>query len=103
MDRCLYIEDYLKRGFNNIFRNEYLPINLGTIQKLIDNKKISEDKIIDKKIFWNTGLLKKKSSKIKILAKGTLKSKINIEGCNSSKSAKLKIEKIGGSIVEKKN
>ena len=91
-----------KRGFNNIFRNEYLPINLGTIQKLIDNKKISEDKIIDKKIFWNTGLLKKKSSKIKILAKGTLKSKINIEGCNSSKSAKLKIEKIGGSIVEEK-
>ena len=40
-----------KRGFNNIFRNEYLPINLGTIQKLIDDKKISENKIIDKKIF----------------------------------------------------
>ncbi len=91
-----------KRGFNNIFRKEYLPINLGTIQRLIDTKKISEDKIIDENIFWNTGLLKKKSANIKILAKGTLKSKINIEGCNFSKSAKLIIEKIGGSIVEER-
>ena len=89
-----------KRGFNNIFRKEYLPINLGTIQKLIDDKKISENNVINNEIFWNAGLLKKKKSKIKILAKGNLKSKIKIEGCNFSKSAKLMIEKIGGSIVE---
>ena len=30
-----------KRGFKNIFRKEYVPINLGVIQKLINEKKIS--------------------------------------------------------------
>ena len=69
-----------KRGFNNIFRKEYLPINLGTIQKLIDDKKISENNVINNEIFWNAGLLRKKS-KSKYW-KGNLKSKIKIEGCN---------------------
>ena len=36
-----------KRGFKNIFRKEYVPINLGIIQKLIDEKKISVDKPLD--------------------------------------------------------
>ena len=32
-----------KRGFTNIFRQEYIPINLGTIQKLLDEKKLPEN------------------------------------------------------------
>ena len=88
-----------KRGFNNIFRKEYLPINLGIIQKLIDEKKISHEKTINNEVFWQSGMIKKKDSKIKILANGKLRSKINIEGCNFSKTAKNIIEKNGGSIT----
>ena len=36
-----------KRGFKNIFRKEYVPINLGVIQKLINEKKISAEKPLD--------------------------------------------------------
>ena len=59
-----------KRGFNNIFRNEYVPINLGIIQKLINEKKISVEKPLDLETLLKVGLLKKKNEKIKILAKG---------------------------------
>ena len=58
-----------KRGFNNIFRKEYVPINLGIIQKLINEKKISPDKPLDMETLLKVGLLKKNDN-IKILAKG---------------------------------
>lgn len=47
-------------------------------------------------------LIKKKSNSIKVLGNGELKDKIKIETNLISKSAKDKIEKIGGSIVQKK-
>ena len=58
-----------KRGFKNIFRKEYVPINLGIIQKLINEKKISTDRPLDINTLLNVGLLKKNNN-IKILAKG---------------------------------
>ena len=48
-----------KRGFKNIFRTEYVPINLGIIQKLIDEKKISPAKPLDIETLLKVGLLKK--------------------------------------------
>ncbi len=86
-----------KRGFKNIFRKEYVPINLGTIQKLIDEKKISVDKPLDFETLLEVGLLKKNNN-IKILAKGEFKSKLKFKGFNFSKNAKNIIEKNGGNF-----
>ena len=85
-----------KRGFKNIFRTEYVPINLGIIQKLIDEKKISAAKPLDIETLLKVGLLKKKNNYIKILAKGEFKSKLKFIGFNFSKSAKIIVEKNGG-------
>jgi len=87
-----------KRGFKNIFRKEYVPINLGIIQKLIDEKKISSTKPLDIKTLLKVGLLKKKNNYIKILAKGEFKSKLKFKGFNFSKNAKNIIEKNGGNF-----
>ncbi len=87
-----------KRGFNNIFRNEYVPINLGIIQKLINEKKISVEKPLDLETLLKVGLLKKKNEKIKILAKGEFKSKLKFLGFNFSKNAKIIVEKNGGTF-----
>ena len=87
-----------KRGFKNIFRTEYVPINLGIIQKLIDEKKISAAKPLDIEALLKVGLLKKKNNYIKILAKGEFKSNLNFIGFNFSKSAKIIVEKNGGSF-----
>ena len=87
-----------KRGFKNIFRTEYVPINLGIIQKLIDDKKISATKPLDIETLLKVGLLKKKNNYIKILAKGEFKSKLKFIGFNFSKSAKIIVEKNGGTF-----
>ena len=87
-----------KRGFKNIFRTEYVPINLGIIQKLIDDKKISATKPLDIETLLKVGLLKKKNNNIKILAKGEFKSNLKFIGFNFSKSAKIIVEKNGGAF-----
>ena len=87
-----------KRGFKNIFRTEYVPINLGIIQKLIDENKISVAKPLDIETLLKVGLLKKKNNYIKILAKGEFKSNLKFIGFNFSKSAKIIVEKNGGTF-----
>tara|TARA_B100001109_G_C18409577_1_gene265749 strand:- start:30 stop:485 length:456 start_codon:yes stop_codon:yes gene_type:complete len=86
-----------KRGFKNLFRKEYVPINLGTIQQLINEKKISSDKPLDLEVLLKAGLLKKNKN-IKILAKGEFKSKLKFIGFNFSKNAKTIVEKNGGTF-----
>ena len=88
-----------KRGFTNINRTNYIELNFDEIQRLIDNKKIDPKKIINHKTLISLGLVKSTKTKIKLLAKGQIKNKIDIEDSAFSKSAKDGIEKIGGSIV----
>ncbi len=92
-----------KRGFKNIFRTEYVPINLGIIQKLIDEKKISTEKPLNVASLLKVGLLKKNNNHIKILAKGEFKSKLNFIGFNFSKNAKIIVEKNGGTFENLNN
>ena len=92
-----------KRGFKNLFRKEYVPINLGIIQKLINEKKITPEKPIDLETLLKVGLLKKNNNNIKILAKGEFKSKLKFQGFNFSKNAKVIVEKNGGTFEYLKN
>ena len=88
-----------KRGFTNINRVNYTELNLDKIQKLIDGKKIDPKKIISYKTLLDLGLVKSKKAKIKLLGKGDIKIKVDIEVSAFSKSAKENIEKIGGSVI----
>ena len=92
-----------KRGFKNIFRKEYVTINLGTIQKLINEKKIIPENSLNLEILLKVGLLKKNNNNIKILAKGVFKSKIKFIGFNFSKNAKIIVEKNGGTFENLNN
>ena len=88
-----------KRGFTNINRVNYTELNLDKIQKLIDTNKIDPKKIINYKTLLDLGLVKSKKTRIKLLAKGEIKNKIDIEVSAFSNSAKEIIEKAGGSII----
>ena len=88
-----------KRGFTNFNRVNFVELNLDRLQKLIDGKQIDPNKKINQKTFFDIGLVKSSKVKIKLLAKGVLKNKIDIEVSAFSKSAKENIEKIGGSII----
>ena len=88
-----------KRGFNNINRVPNLELNIEKIEKLIDIKVIDPKKVINHKSLMEIGLVKSKNSKLKLLGKGEIKNKINIEVTSSSASAKEMVEKIGGSVL----
>ena len=88
-----------KRGFNNINRVPNVELNIEKIEKLIDIKVIDPKKVINHKSLMELGLVKSENSKLKLLGKGEIKNKINIEVTSSSASAKEMVEKIGGSVL----
>lgn len=85
-----------KFGFKNINRVEYRGINIETIQKLAEAKNISS---IDIDTMIANGLASKKD-RIKILAKGELKIKLDIKAHSFSATAKKIIEALGGTVIK---
>ena len=66
---------------------------------MIINKKRDPKKIINSALYLKLGIIKKEKSKVKLLAKGEINSKINIEVSAASISAKQIIEKMGGAVT----
>ncbi len=87
-----------KFGFKNINRVEYNVMNLGGLQKLVDDGKISET-AIDVNYLLTHGFVKDSRKPLKILGNGELKSKLEISANAFSKSAKEKIENLGGKAI----
>ena len=92
-----------KRGFNSIRKIKVARINLDKIQSFIDQKKIDPNDKINSELLKKLKIINKNSQKLKILGNGEIKVKINIEADLISKSAKKKLEKVGGLIQIKKN
>ena len=91
-----------KRGFNQINKVRVAKINLDKIQLFIEKKRINKSEKINSDLLKKLKIINKKFSKLKILGSGEIKDKIIIEADLFSKSAKEKLEKIGGSIEIKK-
>ena len=91
-----------KRGFNPLNKYKIAKINIEKIQKLIEKKIIKIDEKIDLKNLIKKNIINKSYKKIKILGKGNINTKLEVEADFSSKSAIEKIEKMGGKISLKK-
>ena len=91
-----------KRGFNTINATKIAKINLEKIQTFIEQKTINPSDTIDAKLLKKLKIINKNSQMLKILGTGIIKVKVNIQADLISKSAKEKLEKIGGSILIKK-
>jgi large subunit ribosomal protein L15 len=85
-----------KRGFNKPNRKSYAVINLGLIQKFIDSKKLDASKEINEDLLLETGMVRRKLDGVRVLAKGTATSKLNILVTGASKAAVDAVEKLGG-------
>ncbi len=88
-----------KRGFVNIFRKNYVEVNIGNIQKAIDDGKIDASKSVDSKILQSSGLIGRSKDGVRLLANGEISAKIEIHVVGASKSAISAVEKAGGSVV----
>ena len=87
-----------KRGFNIIGKKEIGALNLSEIQSFIQSKKIKSTDKIDLALLKKLNIIKKKYKKLKVLGKGEIKEKLNLEVNYLSNSAKAKLEKSGSNI-----
>jgi large subunit ribosomal protein L15 len=79
-------------GFKNPNRSVYKPINLETLQKLAEDRKLVS---VDAAILVGHGFVSKRDH-YKILGTGVLKTKIDVCAHAFSASARTAIEKLGG-------
>lgn len=86
-----------KFGFKNINRVEYKAINLDALEALAEASKIGKVTVEDLR---NAGLVSK-NALVKILGKGSLTHKLEVEANAFSKTAEEAIKAAGGSVVKK--
>ena len=90
-----------KFGFNNPFHKEYATINLGDIEKFIASGKIDAKKEITIDSLVAAKIINRKMDGLKVLAKGEIKSAINVVADKWSKAAEAAIVKAGGTVKNK--
>ena len=87
-----------KRGFNNINSKKYAVINLGILQKFIVNGKIDIKTTVTEKVMVDSGLVRRIWDGVRLLNKGEISSKVNLEVTGASRSAIASVEKNGGTV-----
>jgi large subunit ribosomal protein L15 len=87
-----------KRGFHNIFRLEFAEINLDRIQDAIDAKLLDAKDTINAESLVKSRVLRRSKDGVRLLGRGEIKVKLNIEVHGASKSAIAAVEKAGGTV-----
>ncbi|MBQ2887425.1 MAG: 50S ribosomal protein L15 [Firmicutes bacterium] len=83
-----------KRGFNNIFGKEFVPVALADLDLFENGTVITEE------LLYQTGIVKKKLDGVKVLANGELTKQLTVM-VPCSKAAIEKIEAVGGKVEVK--
>ncbi len=87
-----------KRGFNKPNRKSFAVVNLGLIQKFIDDKKLDASDITEDTLV-ESGLVRRKLDGVRVLAKGEITAKATITVTGASGAAVKAVEAAGGSLT----
>ena len=87
-----------KRGFNNIFRLDFVEVNLDRIQQAIDAKVLDAGGTINAEALVKSRVLRRAKDGVRLLGRGEIKAKVNIEVHGASKAAVAAVEKAGGTV-----
>jgi large subunit ribosomal protein L15 len=88
-----------KRGFRNIFRKEYAPVNLGAIEAAVAAGKIDGSQPITEAILYAAGLATNDKAGIRLLADGTISRPITVTVSGASATARAAVEAAGGTVT----
>src|SRR6201986_4097364 len=88
-----------KRGFNNIFANDFSEVNIGRLQKAIDEKRLDISGKITEDVLRKAGLAHKNRDGVRLLGKGAITAKLDIEVAGVSAGARADIRKRGGTVT----
>ena len=87
-----------KRGFKNIFRKDYAPVNLGAIDKAVAAGKLDASAITEASLYA-AGLARAGKDGVRLLAMGELTRAVTITVSGASVSAIEAVQKAGGAVT----
>jgi large subunit ribosomal protein L15 len=88
-----------KRGFTNVNRKEYAPLNLGSLEAACESGKLDAAQPITEAILRDAGLVRlAKVDGVRLLAKGAISRAVTIEVSGASAAAIVAVEQAGGSV-----
>ena len=88
-----------KRGFNNIFKPRFVVVNLGRLQAAVDAGRLAADAPVNGDSLRAAGLVNRVRDGVRLLAKGELTAKLEIEVAGASAAAIAAVEKAGGRVT----
>jgi large subunit ribosomal protein L15 len=88
-----------KRGFHNLFRKSYAPLNVGTLDAAIEAGKLDAGQMITEEMLIKAGLGNDHLNGIRLLANGEIKRAVNITVSGASATAKAAVEAAGGTVT----
>ena len=87
-----------KRGFKNIFRKVYAPVNLGALDAAIAAGKIDAGQPVTEEVLRKAGLVSGKVDGVRILGRGEISHAVTVNVSGASATAVAALEKAGGSL-----
>ena len=89
-----------KRGFNNIHRKVFAPLNLDALEAAFASGKLSADETITEAKLAEAGVVRLgKVDGVRLLARGTVSRAVTLEVSGASAAAVAAIEQAGGKVV----
>ena len=90
-----------KRGFKNIFRKLYAPINVGTLETAIEEGRLPGDQPITEEMLRASGLVRQSAKfvGVRLLGRGEIKRAVQITVSGASGTAVAAIEAAGGTVT----
>ncbi|MGG5809758.1 50S ribosomal protein L15 [Falsiroseomonas sp. CW058] len=90
-----------KRGFVNPFRKEYAPLNLGTLDRAIEEGKLPAGQPIDEAALKAAGVVRgsSKYAGVRLLAHGEIKRAVTITVSGASAAAVAAVQAAGGTVT----
>ena len=88
-----------KRGFTNIFRKDFVVINLATLQAALDAGKIKAGESLDEAALVDRGVVRRAKDGVRLLGRGELSAALTLSLAGASASAQEAVKKAGGAIT----
>jgi len=83
-----------RRGFTNVFRVEYVPVNVGQLERFEAGTEVTPE------LLRQVGIIKNLRQPVKVLGDGQISKALTVRVHRFSAAAKEKIEAVGGSVEE---
>lgn len=87
-----------KRGFNNLFARDFGHVNIGDLQKAINDGRIKDGQRLTSGELADAGLARLGKDGVRLLGKGVLKAQLNLVVAYATPSAKAAVEAAGGTV-----